>query len=212
MKTIRLILYLLLAISIILCGCAQKAETNNATLLTTNDLTNISVSAAEGSGSIRTLTIRYMHDGSEESAALADVKRIDLEGYDDDNGREQTFTASDCDGDGIFDIIVYREFWFPDIDMPHAGVPEWPAIYEYDTEKGFVIASSKYTDYFEAYVKASNKQLSEGEASMDDDAKLALKRLIYAAEQIADGSFTPEGSYNGFYYEDVYELTKDINE
>jgi len=181
-------------------------------LLTMDDLIDISVSAPEGSGALRTLTIHYRQDGEERYNTIGEVSRIGLEGYDDEK-MEQTFTVSDRDRDGIVDIVVYREFWFSDLDLAHAQIPLWPTIYEYDLEGGFVVASAKHKDYFASYIAVSEEQLAEGKIYMGGDEMLALSRLIYAAERIADGSFVPESPYNGDnYYEDVYELTKDISE
>ncbi len=39
---------------------------------------------------------------------------------------------------------------------------------------------------------------------------LFFERLIYAAEQIANGSFSPSSPYCKNYYEDVYELVKSV--
>lgn len=208
----RKLLLITLLISILLTGCAQIADNNSDSLLKAGSLKDIVLSHAEGSGSVRTLTIHYTHDGKEESATIHNLKRIDLSGYDDENGREQTFTASDYDGDGVFDIIVYREFWFPDIIMAHAGIPEWPTVYEFDTEKGFVVASAKHKDYFETYAKAAKEQLDAGKEHMNELEILALSRLVYAAETVAAGNFVPKSDYNGKYYEDIYELTKAIKE
>ena len=211
MKTTgKLILIALLVISTLLCGCEQKNGDDAAGLLTADDLIDIVAGAPEGSGAIRTLTIRYMHNGREESDTIDEVKRIGLEGYDDEK-KEQTFTASDLDGDGTVDIVIFREFWFPDLELAHAEIRDWPTVYEYDLNSGFVIASAKHKDYFTAYAQTAKEQLSEGKAYMSDAALLALSRLIQAAEQVADGSFEPESAYNDMnYYEDVYELTKDI--
>jgi hypothetical protein len=197
---------------------AEPADSPAATaagsgeLLTTNDLIDIAVSAPEGSGAIQTLTIRYRYGGEERYDTIDEVSRIDLAGYDDEK-KEQTFTVSDRNRDGIVDIVVYREFWFPDLHVAHVEVLAWPAVYEYDLESGFVIASAKHKEYFEAYAEDSEEQLAEGKANMTDNQMLALSRIIFAAERIADGSFIPQSPYNnGNYYEDVYELTKSISE
>jgi hypothetical protein len=94
----------------------------------------------------------------------------------------------------------------------HAEVPLWPAVYEYDLASGFIVASAKHKNYFKTYAKDSKEQLSEGKAYMSDAALLALSRLVYAAERVADGSFIPQSPYANQRYEDVYELTKGIVE
>lgn len=181
-------------------------------LLTTDNLIDIVLSAPEGSGAIRTLTIRYRQDGELRYDTIDEISRIDLEGYDDEK-KEQIFAASDRDQDGIVDIVVYREFWFPDLDLAHAEVPLWPTVYEYDLKSGIVIASARHQDYFAAYAQTVKEQLSEGSAYMSAYALLALGRLVYAAERIADGSFVPQSPYSSDnYYEDVFELTKDIGD
>ena len=153
------------------------------------------------------MTIRSTYDGKEKSDTIDEVSWIDLAGYDDEK-KEQVFTTSDYDQDGIVDLIVYREFWFPDLDLAHPEVPKWPTVYEYDLKNGFVVASSKHKDYFEMFAKTSKEQLTAGKEHMDDLEVLALERLIYAAEQIANGSFSPSSPYSKNYYEDVYELVK----
>ena len=45
---------------------------------------------------------------------------------------------------------------------------------------------------------------------MDDVEILAIKRLIHAAEKIADGSFSPESPYKNDHYTDVYDLVETI--
>ncbi len=207
----RILFSLILIISITICGCKSEDRNNTSNLLTTDNLIDIVVSAPEGSGTLRTVTINYMQNGEEKSDKLYEIKRIDNGNYNDEE-KEQTFTASDYNSDGIVDITVFREFWFPDIEVAHAEIPDWPTVYEYNLSSGFVIASSKYHDYFNTYAESLKEQLSMGEAYMSDNAKLALKRLIYAAENISNGSFAPDSSYNSLYYEDVYELSKGIKE
>ncbi len=211
MEVFKLTVVVVLVI-IFLCGCSQTAyQSEAAQLLSTDDLIDITLRAPEGSGSVRTLTLRYMDNGKEKTGTLGEVRRVDIAGYDDE-AREQTFSVSDSDGDGIVELIVYREFWFPDITVSHPGIPEWPTVYEYDTAKGFMVASVRHKDYFKAYAEASKAVLIKdpNRTYEDSDARLLMERLVYAAECVADGSFTPQSDYNGQYYEDVYELTKDM--
>jgi hypothetical protein len=210
MRTNLIFLLCLIAILIIpLNGCNLNNKEKEMSLLTTDDFVNFSLSAPEGSGGVRTLKINYMSQGETKSDTMDAISSVDIEGYDDEK-KEQSFTVSDYNHDGIIDFIVYREFWFPDLDMVHPDVPKWPTIYEYDLEKGFVIASSDFRSYYEEYVKSVNVQLTSNKEPIDDIAVLALKRLMFAAEKVADGSFVPKSPYNGQYYEDVYELVKEI--
>ena len=189
------------------CGKLEKAEKS---LLTVNDFINIELSAPEGSGAIRTMTLHYMQNGEEKSDVLNNIARIDCDGYDDD-AREQTLTSSDEDGDEIADFIVYREFWFPDLKLIHPEIPLWPTVYEYDLSNGFVIASAKHATIFAQYAETLKNRLESGKEEMTDNVLLSLKRLIAAAEHVADGSFGPASAYSDkHYYKDVYRLTKDI--
>jgi len=202
---------------LLLCGCESVVQSSGlndgSNLLTTKDFIDVSLSAPEGSGAIRTLTIHYMDNGKKESAMLDEIARVDSKGYDDE-AKEQTLNESDFNQDGIIEIIVYQEFEFPDIDLAHVEIPLWPTIYEYDLSKGFIVASAKYKDYYKTYAEKTESELEDAK-DMSDPAKLALKRLIYAAEKIADGSFIPSNPYshdyhNNAFYTDVYELVKNI--
>ena len=206
-KGILLSLSIILSIFIIGCETADTASTPRS--LATNNFIDIVVSSPEGSGALRTLTLHYLQDGEKKQDILDDITQIDNKDYDNEK-KEQVFTESDYDGDGFFDIIVFQEFWFPDITLAHAEVPEWPTIYEYNQKVGFVLASSKHKDYFMLYTKSLKDRLSTEQATMSDNAILALQRLIYAAESVADGSFIPESTYNDLYYEDVYTLTNAV--
>ncbi len=218
----------LLAIFLIAAGCEARlptsaesgaeaggdqyfdVESSEENLLTVKDFVDIELSAPEGSGAIRTMTLHYIDRGEEKTDVLDNVARIDCDGYDDE-AKEQTLTDSDSGGDGIVDFIIYREFWFPYMELSHPEVPLWPTVYEYDLNSGFVVASPKHSAIFEQYAKTLKSQLENEKAEMTDNAVLALKRMIYAAERIADGSFVPSSPYSDKeYYEDVYELTKDI--
>ena len=179
-------------------------------MLTADDLIDISLSAPEGSGAVRTLKIHYRQNGEEHADTLEDISRIEHKGYDNEE-KEQAFAASDYDGDGIVDIIVYQEFWFPDLSMSHVEVPEWPTVYEYDLDSGFVVASAKHREYFNTYITASEEKLDSKECE-SELAALALEKLIYAAGEIADGRFAPTDFFNGQYYTDVYEITKEAQE
>ncbi len=192
------------------CG-RPGTEEHNEVRLTAENLLNIALSAPEGSGGIRTMTLYYMKDGKEYTDILDDISSIDSGGYDDE-AKEQTLTDSDSDGDGIVDFIIYREFWFPDLDMAHAEVPRWPTVYEYDLHGGFVIASAKHRAYFETYAKQLKDKLDTDMDHMSDAAILAVKRLKFAAERIADGAFAPSSPYGDQCYADVCELTKGIIE
>jgi len=197
-----LLFFSIFIFGIVFCGCGLQNQDGATNLLIADDLIDITLSAPEGSGANRTLTIRFMYHGEKRSVTINEVSGVDLEGYDNEK-KEQ--------------IIVYREFWFPDIKMAHAGIPLWPTVYEYDLDKGFVVASAKHKDYFATYAENAKKELGAGREYMSDPEMLALTRLIYAAEKIADGSFVPASPYsrdnvsNG-YYKDVYELVKDIDE
>lgn len=191
------------------CGKLNKAQSYE-NLLRTEDVVDIVVGPAEGSAGIRTMTLHYLNQGVAKSDILKDICFIDCSEYNDDNGREQTLSASDSDGDGIVDFIVYREFWFPDLKLIHPEVPLWPMVYEYDLNSGFMVVSAKHADIFKLYTKTLKKRLDSEKAEMTDNALLPVKRLIYAAEKIADGSFVPASAYEDKYYEDVYVLTKDI--
>ena len=215
--------FLILLTSVFLCSCkqtssihadAEQSSTDGSNLLTTENFIDIFLSAPEGSGAIRTLTLHYKRNGEKEFAEFNNLTRLDCKDYNDES-KEQTLTDSDFDQDGIVEIIVYQEFWFPDITLAHVEIPLWPTIYEYDLNKGFVVASAKYKDYFKMYAKKTAEEL-DSTKDMSNSAKLALKRLIYAAERIADGSFIPSSPYSNDpgknYYTDVYELVKNITE
>lgn len=214
MKKVTSLLFAVILIGALLCGCVPAEAYSSATAspsirLTTQDLVEVTLSAPEGSGAIRTLTLHYKQDGEDKSATLDDISLLDIEGYDDE-AKEQTFTSSDYDGDGIVDFIVYREFWFPDINASHTEILLWPTVYEYDLNSGFIIASAHHKKYFRAYIQMCDEQMNSGGADMTDATKLAMKRLIEAAGRIVSKTFVPQSPYNGQYYEDVYELTKDI--
>lgn len=198
---------LVFIIGIFSSGCAPIYDNKDTALLTTDGFIDVALSAPEGSGGLRTLTINFTIHGEKKSDTMNNVSSVDIEGFDDEK-KEQSFTVSDYNQDGIIDLIVYREFWFPNLEMMHLEVPKWPAVYEYDLEKGFVIASSKYKDFFEEYVESSTEKLSLGKEQMSEIEMLALKRLIFAADKVAEGSFTPKSPYNDEYYADVYELVK----
>jgi hypothetical protein len=188
---------------------------DESNLLTTEDFVDISLGAPEGSGALRTLTIHYI-DGNEQESNMSDeISRLDCMGYDDE-AKEQTLGESDFNQDGIIEIIVYREFKFPDIELSHVEIPLWPTVYEYDLNKGFLVASAKYKDYFSSYAENIEEGLS-ADIGMSGPERVALKRLLVASQKIADGSFSPKSQYshdnkNNSYYADVYDLVKNLTE
>lgn len=209
MKTLKIALLLIFCVlASQVWGCSLGNQTFSEELLHIKDVVSIELSAPHGSGAIRKLTLSYQHGGGKKQDTIDYIYRVDCRSYNDDK-QEQKLKLSDFNFNGIFYIIIYREFWFPDISLSHAEIPEWPTIYEYSYKDGFIAASSKHRDYFDQYIKASKKSLSLYAEHMSNNAILAQNRLIIAAEQVEDGSFAPQSPYNNhFYYADVYDLTK----
>lgn len=202
------ILFVLCAFASQIWGCSMASTSSNSGLLLMKDVASIDLTAPHGSGAIRALMLHYKSDGTEKEDTLGNIRRIDSKSYNDEE-KEQQITLSDIDPNDPMYIIVYQEFWFPDIAISHAEIPEWPTIYEYNFKDGFTVASSKHKDYFKSYIKSSKELLTTYSEHMSGGAILAQQRLITAAEQIVKGRFIPQSLYDDHhYYRDVYELTK----
>lgn len=203
-------------------GCAQEP----AEALKTDHFEGIVLGAPEGSGSVRTLKLRYRDDQGEiiTSEIMNDVTGIVSAQYNSEE-KEQIITSSDFNGDGIVEVIVLREFWFEDLNLPHAMVPQWPTVYEYFPGKGFVVASGKYKAWFRNYAQEQEELLARDHIELFEngsftyhgsgdcgEALVAWTRLLYAARKIADGSFVPEADYAARRYQDVSLLGADVKQ
>ena len=203
-------------------GCADQ----NAEPLKTSQLEGIILSEPEGSGSVRTLRLRYRDSHGEivNSKVMNDVSGIDSVQYDSE-AKEQTITSLDFNEDGVVEVIVFREFWFEDLDLPHVAVPQWPTVYEYISGRGFVVASSKYREWFGEYAQAQENLLVKDHMELlengtfvyhgkgdYDEALLARLRLLYVAKRIADGTFVPKEDYAARRYEDVANIAKAVKQ
>ena len=203
-------------------GCAdQYAEP-----LKPDQFEGIILSEPEGSGSVRTLRLCYRNSYGEmvNSEVMSDVSGVVSAQYDSE-AKEQTITSSDFNGDGVVEVIVFREFWFEDLKLPHVAVPQWPTVYEYILGQGFVVASSKYKEWFEEYAQEQERLLAKDNTELlengtfvyhgkgdYDEALLARLRLLYVAKKIADGTFIPKQDYAVRRYEDVADIAKALKQ